>query len=112
MGAEIQGGGATGNGAAREELAQELKHLRTLVREAGEQFILRREGEIEAIISNLAAVPSRKLRGVAPGLLHDIRSLRLKPAKGRLKDLKEMDRLIEDLADRIIGAQDEQTRAK
>jgi hypothetical protein len=40
------------NGVAREELVQELRHLRGLVRETGEQFILRREGEIETIISS------------------------------------------------------------
>ena len=93
------------NGAVREELIQELKHLRSLVREIGEQFILRREGEIETIISNLAAVPVAKLRTEAPGLLHEIRSLRLKPDKGRLKDLKGLDGMIEELADRVLSAQ-------
>jgi len=111
MGAAEKGSGATGNGTASEDLTQELKHLRTLVREVGEHFILRREGEIETIISNLAAIPPRKLKSLAPGLLHDMRCLRLKPVKGRLKDLKEIDRMIEDLADRIISAQDEQTRS-
>jgi hypothetical protein len=109
MGAAEKGSGAIATAMARENLTQELKHLRTLVREVGEHFILRREGEIETIISNLTAIPSRKLKSLAPGLLHDIHSLRLKPVKGRLKDLKEVDRIIADLTDRIISAQDEQT---
>jgi hypothetical protein len=106
-----KGAGAVTNATVKQDLSRELKQLRTLVREVGENFILRREGEIETLISNLAAVPPRKLRAVAPGLLHEIHSLRLKPPKGRLKDLKEMDRLIEDLTDRIISAQDEQARS-
>lgn len=94
------------SGPALEELVQELKHLRVLVREVGEQFILRREGEIEAIISNLAAVSPATLRSELPGLLHGMRALRLKPAKGRLKDLKGLDGLIEELADRVVSAQE------
>jgi hypothetical protein len=105
MGTEHKGTKRATNGAVLEELTQELKHLRGLVRETGEQFILRREGEIETIISNLAAVPAGKVRSEAPGLLHEIRSLRLKPAKGRLKDLKGLEEVIEELADRVISAQ-------
>ena len=94
------------NGEVQEELARELRLLRGLVREVGENFILRREGEIEAIISNLAAVPPGRLRAVAPGLLHEIRGVGLKPAKGRLKDLKGLNDLIEEVADRVMTAQE------
>ncbi len=90
----------------KEELGQELRHLRTLLREAGENFILRREGEIEAIISHLDAVPPTVLRSEAPSWLHGIRGLKLKPAKGRMKDLRAIDDLIEELADDIISAQE------
>jgi len=106
MGTEQKGNKRAPNGAVREELVQELRHLRGVVREIGEQFILCREGEIETIISNLAAVPAGKLRAVAPGLLREIRSLKLKPAKGRMKDLKGLGGLIEELADRVISAQE------
>jgi hypothetical protein len=90
----------------REELVRELKHLRGAVREAGENFILRREGEIETIIGLLATIPATPLKTEAPDWLHEIRELKLKPAKGRLKDLKELDVLIEELADRVMIAQD------
>lgn len=106
MGTEKQGKGGASNGAVREELVQELKHLRTLVRDAGEQFILRREGEIETIISHLAAVPPRVLKASAPEWLQQIHGLRLKPAKGRLKDLKGIDRLIGELTDQVLSGQD------
>ncbi len=106
MNKERMGTRRTTNGAVLEELARELKHLRGLLREAGENFILRREGEIEAIISNLDAVPPGKLRAEAPGLLHEIHSLKVKPEKGRLKDLKGLTELIEILEERVITAQD------
>lgn len=103
---ERTGSKRTSNGEVREELARELRHLRALMREVGENFILRREGEIETVVSNLDAVPPGKLRAVAPNLLHDIRNLKVKPAKGRLKDLKGLNELIEELADRVINAQE------
>jgi hypothetical protein len=105
MGEEKMGNGRVKDEALREELAGELKRLRALVRELGEQFILRREGEIETIISLLSAIPPGKLRAQAPGMLHDIRGLRLKPAKGRMKDLKGIDGLFEELSERVAGAQ-------
>jgi hypothetical protein len=39
-------------------------------------------------------------------LLHEIRSLKLKPVKGRLKDLKGLEDVMEELADQVISAQD------
>ena len=89
-----------------EELIAELRHLRAAVRDVGESFILRREGEIETVISNLAAVSTPFLKTRSPGWLHEIRELKLKPAKGRLKDLKEIDRLIEEVMAQVIEAQD------
>ena len=75
----------------REDFIRELKHLRTLVREVGEQFILRREGEVETIISHLEGVPPKILKNQASDWLHEIKTLKLKPAKGRIKDLKGID---------------------
>lgn len=90
----------------REDLAREFKYLRVLVREIGENFILRQEGAIETAISHLEALPSRKLRTVAPALIQEVRKLKVKPAKGRFKDLKELNRLVDDLTSRVIGAQE------
>jgi hypothetical protein len=94
------------NGELQDELIRELKHLRAVVREIGENFILRREGEIEAVIANLAGVPPGKLRAVANDLLGDLHNLKLKPEKGRLKDLKALDHLIGALTERVMTAQD------
>jgi len=91
---------------AREELEFELRHLRAALREVGENFILRREGEIETIIGHLAAVPAALLKTGSPAWLHELRGLKLKPAKGRMKDLKAIGELIAELADQVMSAQD------
>ena len=90
----------------QEELEHELRHLRALVREVGEHFILRHEGAIETIISNLDSVPQGRLKAAMPEWLQHIRGLRLKPAKGRLKDLKGIVTLIEALSEQVICAQE------
>jgi hypothetical protein len=90
----------------REELEREFKHLRVLVREIGENFILRQEGEIEGAISNLEALPPGKLRAMAPALLQELRKLKVKPAKGRFKDLKEINRLVDALTNRVVDPQE------
>ena len=92
--------------AVMEELVAELRHLRGAVRDMGESFILRTEGDIEAVISNLSTVPTALLKRESPDWRHEIRGLKLKPAKGRLKDLKEIAHLIDVLLDRVITAQD------
>jgi hypothetical protein len=92
--------------AVMEELVGELRHLRAAVREVGESFILRREGEIETLISHLVDVPTALLKRESSAWLHEIRDLKFKPAKGRLKDLKGLDELIEGLTNQVIHAQD------
>lgn len=95
-----------GREAILEELVGELRRLRAGVREVGESFILRREGEIEAAISQLETVPTALLKRESSGWLREIRGLKLKPTKGRLKDLKGIDELIEGLTEKVISAQD------
>ena len=92
--------------AVMEELAGELRHLRAAVREVGENFILRKEGELETLTTLLETVPTTVLKRESAGWLHEIRKLDLKPAKGRLKDLKRIDALIAELSDRVLSTQD------
>ncbi len=86
------------------ELESELKLLRKLVREVGENSILRREGEIEALIGYLGSITPTCLKTKAPSWLKEIRLLKIKPHKGRLKDMKEIDRILAFLLDGIIDA--------
>ncbi len=88
------------------ELTMELRQLRRLVREAGESFILRREGEIETLIEQLETLPAGKIKGTAPEWLRALRHLKVKPAKGRLRDVKDIDHLIGALMDGLNDAQE------
>jgi hypothetical protein len=94
----------------REELVRELKHLRTVIREAGEAFILRKEGEIEALIAGLAGVPAARVRREGPSWLRSIRSHGAKPEKGRLRDLRGLSKLMDGLADEVLAAQTPKTQ--
>jgi len=96
----------SGGEAPQDDFIRELKLLRSLVHEVCENFTLRREGYIETIISCLATVPRKKLREMLPEWLRDIRSLKLKPQKGRLKDLKEIDRIITGLQEKVLDTQE------
>lgn len=88
-----------GNGA---ELQAELKRLRGLVQEVGENFIIRKQGEIETLLAYLAELPPAKVREITLDWQRQVRGLSVKPAKGRLKDLKRLDALLEGLLDCII----------
>ena len=88
------------------ELTMELRQLRRLVREVGESFILRREGEIETLIEQLETLPAGKVKGTAPEWLRALRHLNVKPAKGRLRDVKDIDHLIGALMDGLNDAQE------
>lgn len=90
------------NEALCQELLTELKSLRTAVRDAGEGFVLRKEGEIEALSSHLLVMPAGKLRTVAREWHRELRELNIKPAKGRLRDLKRIDHLLGGLLNAII----------
>ncbi len=83
------------------ELEFELKQLRSQVRDVGENIILRREGEIETLIDYLAQLTVAKLKSDVPLLLRQLRQLKLKPHKGRLKDMKEIDLLLAHLRDKV-----------
>jgi hypothetical protein len=92
------------------EYIRELKLLRSMAHEVCDNFTLRREGNIETIISCLATVPRKKLREMLPEWLREIRSLKLKPQKGRLKDLKEIDRVITGLQEKVMDTQEKKGR--
>lgn len=101
-----KGGKGTNGKDLQADLTAELRQLRRLVRDIGESFILRREGEIETLIASLTALPAGRVKADAPAWLRMVRHLKVKPAKGRLKDVKDVDRLIGELMDALIDAQD------
>ncbi|HZV82182.1 MAG TPA: hypothetical protein VFF53_08450 [Geobacteraceae bacterium] len=95
-----------------QDLVAELKYLRGIVHDIGENLIIRKEGEIESLISHLQTLPRAKLRRIGKEWLSDARGLNVKPAKGRLKDLHRLDRLLVSLCDAVISCEDEEKKSK
>lgn len=95
-----------------QDLVAELKYLRGIVHDIGENLIIRKEGEIESLISHLQTLTSSKLRRIGKGWLSEARGLNVKPAKGRLKDLHRVEQLLTSLADAVIACDDEERNGK
>jgi hypothetical protein len=94
------------------ELVNELKMLRAAVRETAEGFILCKEGEIETLLDYLLKMPPGKLKNVVQPWMQKTRALKLKPAKGRIKDLKKINNLLTDLFNSAIEADDQEQKPK
>ncbi len=86
----------------RQTLFEELRSFRQTVREAGEGFILRKEGEIEALLSYLLEMRPAQVEKFGRSWLRESRDLSIKPTKGRIKDLRRIDALLEDLLSHVI----------
>jgi hypothetical protein len=94
------------------DLVNELKSLRAEVREVAEGYVLSKEGEIETLLDYLLKMPPGRLKAVARPWRQQTRALKLKPAKGRLKDLKKIDALLHDLLNHVVEADDEKQKRK
>jgi hypothetical protein len=83
----------------------ELRHLRTLLREVAANYISALEADIEQVVEALGAADQRPMkdsqirRAEFRNMLDRIRALRVKPQKGRRRDMKRMDKLIGELAE-------------
>jgi hypothetical protein len=90
---------------AKEHLLSELKRLRASVKDITESFLLRSESEIETLAGYIAVMSAKESRQINRTWLKELRSSSFKPAKGRLKDLKKIDYLLDDLLNMIIEIQ-------
>lgn len=86
----------------RQTLFEELRTLRQTVREVGDAFILRKEGEIEALLGYLLEMRPTQVEKFGRSWLRESRDLSIKPTKGRIKDLRRIDALLEDLLSHVI----------
>ena len=82
--------------------AEELAFLRKLFREAVDQYASRIESDIAAVREVvMAEVKGKKASATrnrdARDMITLIRTLNIKPEKGRRRDLKKIDSLVEDL---------------
>lgn len=86
-----------------QDLELELRHLRTVLREMAANYVSGLESEIERVAEVIGdderqeegSVRDRQVN--LQGILDRIRTLKVKPEKGRLKDLMRMDGLIGEL---------------
>ena len=88
------------------QLASELKALRISVRESAESFMLCKEGEIENLLDNMLKLSPRKLKAAALLWTRELRDLKLKPQKGRIKYLKKLDTILECFANHLIEVEE------
>lgn len=91
-----------------EELARELQSLRTTGKEVVESWSLRVNSLLAAAALRLTpragdAAPSLPAKGDLEKALAAVRAVKLKPRKGRLKDLVRIERAAETLAERFGG---------
>ena len=96
---------------SRQELSrqasQELAKLRPILKEVGAALVDRLDGELAGLALSLRGEGLHGERPVLPQLpiliamLADIKALKLKPKKGRVKDLGRIEILLESLSARI-----------
>lgn len=78
---------------AREMLGVEMRRIRSLFIEIGERYLADSEGRIVAVIE---ALEKRKLpTPCVERLLKEVRALKVKPRKGRRKDLARIEALVD-----------------
>ena len=90
-------------GELERALEIELRHVRALLREVAANYVLRLEADIERVVEAIGDNEGRKKRDAQAGqaelrdVLDRLRTLKVKPGKGRRRDVKRMDKLIGEL---------------
>ena len=91
----------------RQEVAQELLRLRSLLKDLGTNCLDRVDGELAGLALSLAGEslpgdpPVLPNPSVLKSMLADIRTLKVKPKKGRAKDVRRIEALLESLNDQM-----------
>jgi hypothetical protein len=89
------------------QVSQELLKLRPLFKDVGSALLHRLDGELAGLAHTLngggisGEAPVLPQTPILVTMLDDIRALKLKPKKGRVKDLRRIETLLESLAARI-----------
>ncbi len=97
------GAGGRGRGGAADGLVAELRALRATLDEVVEQFRVRVGGQladIERAVAGSGPPEARALRPPAKAraeMLREVRALKVKPRKGRTKDVVRLAELVEEL---------------
>ena len=93
--------GKRGTRLTREMLAIELRRVRSLFHEIAERYLADTEGRIVALIGEVesARLPAASL----DRLLGEVRALKVKPRKGRRKDLGRIESMVDSLRKTLDG---------
>jgi hypothetical protein len=92
----------------RQEVVRELVKLRLLLKEVGTNCLDRLDGELAGLALSLAGENLPGDPAVLPNpsilknMLADIRALKAKPKKGRAKDLRRVEALLESLNSHLL----------
>ncbi len=90
-----------------QQVSQELVKLRPILKDIGTALLDRLDGELAVLSRGLASergsddLPSVPRAPILSGMLADIQALKVKPKKGRVKDLGRIEVLLESLSRRM-----------
>jgi hypothetical protein len=92
------------------QLAKEVQHLRVIFREALESYRVRIEGELSKSVDSLEKLDKKAkedqplplpVRRELKTIKSSIQKLRVKPRKGRRRDLRIIEKMADDFFDRL-----------
>jgi hypothetical protein len=93
--------------ALARQVSQELAKLRPILKDIGSALLDRLDGELAVLSLGLAGeavsgdLPDLPRAPILSGMLADIQALKVKPKKGRVKDLGRLEALLESLSRRM-----------
>lgn len=93
--------------ALSRQASQEMAKLRPILKDIGSALVDRLDGELAGLARSLGGEDLHGERPVLPqppvliAMLADIKALKVKPKKGRVKDLGRLETLLESLSARI-----------
>jgi hypothetical protein len=98
----------SGGRGHQQDLSAELSALRANFVDILSRYQANREAQLLACIESLSEQTHAGMEGVnhdekrVLAILEEVRKLRLKPEKGRLKDVRRIDELIEKIYERLV----------
>jgi hypothetical protein len=96
----------SGAESARLQVKQEVRRLRSLLKEITQAYLVRREAEIAALVSWMDELKQtegddkkdeQRLKRTLEEITKLLSSLKIKPEKGRLRDIRRLHTLVDDL---------------
>jgi hypothetical protein len=88
--------------AVQSNLAVEAHHIRMMLREISQRFVNDLESEVVRIIELIGEIPGgARKRAEMQKIIQNMRNLKVKPNKGRMRDLREIRDLIQQTNQRL-----------